>query len=132
MKFLHISRDPNLTILSPRMPQEDIINGKLEWGRKSAKPCVCLSLAPIEKLLEAEPLNSGFIYEAIREINTEHGPVLTFVYREIWKEEGVMESSLMQLSKEVRVYSDVAVRRIGSFKMKWDNGIKFEIEMEVK
>ena len=119
--MLHLSKRNDLKILIPSHPAEDIIDGEIIWDveeKELFKKCVCFGLADVKDILIDIPLSFGYIYESSEPITE---------YREFYKEaEGKQE--LSQHSKEIRVYRDVPVKKIGEFKTIYNNGLDYRIK----
>lgn len=117
--MLHLSKRNNIKTLKPSHPSEDIVDGVIKWDEKEEglfTPCVSFGLAGVQDILKDVPMSEGFIYTPVRTPN----------FREFYKETAG-QHELSQLSKEVRVYNEVPVKKIGEFKMVYANGLSYDI-----
>jgi len=119
-KLYHVSPTPDLKILMPSMPAEDIINGEVIWdvryagfvsgkiGLPESSKCVCFA-AKLKANLGINPPQDGYGYIYIPETNE--------VPRAIWKEvkekfKDVLTVDLVSV-KEYRFYKPVPIRLVG-------------------
>lgn len=130
--LFHISDTPNLDILTPSLPAEDIINGESVWesryagfvtgkvGLPESSKCVCFA-ADLEADIAINPPRAGHGYIYI--------PKTTEVPRAIWQEvreelKDMLTTDFVSV-KEYRFYMPVQVEAVGEV---WVEGSKTRID----
>jgi hypothetical protein len=115
-ELYHTSPQKGLSLLTPSMPAEDIINGRLV-GKTMADPKLPKSsksvsfAANLQRNLHYNPIHKGYIYE----------PVTNEIPRAIWQESPISPSDAnwadFRETQEYRFYKPVPVKIVGEFEM---------------